>query len=79
MEDRLATHIAQQDQIDETAFCVGCGEVVYLHDPGYMGVGDGVLCYRCCGEDAAAIDASQMAFEEWREHWQAFYGVPVPR
>ena len=48
MEDRLATHIAQQDQVDETAFCVGCGEIVYLHDRDtYKHHPCGVICKGC--------------------------------
>ena len=48
MEDRLATHISDQDQIDETAFCVGCGEIVRLHDrDAYEGHPCGVICKDC--------------------------------
>lgn len=78
-EQRLADHLAEQDRIDEFAFCLGCGEKVYLHDHStYQGVGNDVLCGRCSVNDAA-IDTAQMAFEDWLEHWQAFYGVLAPR
>ena len=30
-------------------------------------------------EAARDADACCMSFENWQEHWQAFYGVPVPR
>ena len=64
-EQRLDDHLAQQDQIDEFAFCLGCGEKVYLHDHAtYQGVGDDVLCGQCSVDDAA-IDAGQMSLDEW--------------
>ena len=79
MEARLATHISDQDRIDESAFCLGCGKIVYLHDRStYQCVGDDILCCQC-SVDCAAIDAAQMGFEDWKKHWCAFYGVPVPR
>ena len=86
MEDRLATHIQEQDRIDETAICIGCGELVYLHDRGdYETRPAGVICNPCMDEvegaeaDAAARDASIMEYEFWQEHWRVVAGEVVPR
>jgi len=87
-ETELDQHMHDQDQIDAFTFCVGCCEIVYLHsrDTYETCQNDGVICAECIKQeitqstiDAAANDAELMSFEDWQEHWCAFYGVPVPR
>ena len=73
-ENELAHHIAEQDTVDESTFCIGCGGLVYLHDRGtYETCLGGVMCEDCVADDyiadAPAIDAEVMAFKDWREHW----------
>jgi len=82
-EAELGQHLAKQDRIDETAFCVSCGEIVYLHDRGsYKELyPDGVICMGCRREQDAmdAVDAGMMDYAEWQEHWQVVAGEVIPR
>ena len=83
-ETELAHHMRECDSIDEYTFCMSCGSIVYPHGcENFKTYAAGVMCWRCVQEqratEADANDAGVMSFDEWKEHWQAFCGVPVPR